>query len=64
LRYSAAIPQLLPDHPERIMQFREILKKKMPGIDLAGNYLTGVGIEHAIESGYAAYDRIHEFLAN
>jgi oxygen-dependent protoporphyrinogen oxidase len=64
LRYSAAIPQLLPDHPEKIMRFRKILKQQMPGVDLAGNYLTGVGIEHAVESGYAAYARIHELLTN
>jgi oxygen-dependent protoporphyrinogen oxidase len=62
LRYSAAIPQLLPDHSDKIMRFKKILKKKMPGVFLAGNYLTGVGIEHAVESGYAAYGRIHEFL--
>ncbi len=64
LRFSDAIPQLLPDHPEKIIRFREILKEKMPGADLAGNYLTGVGIEHAVESGYAACERIHEFLTN
>ncbi|MCP5053584.1 MAG: protoporphyrinogen oxidase, partial [bacterium] len=42
LRYPGAIPQLLPDHPEKIETIRETLSTKTPGIFLAGNYLSGV----------------------
>ena len=53
LRYPCAIPQLLPDHTDRISRVFQVLKEEA-GIILAGNYLTGVGIEHAAHSGYAA----------
>jgi len=57
MRYPGGIPQLLPDHPERIQIVqREV--EKVPGMVLAGNYLTGVGIEHAVASGYTAADAI------
>jgi oxygen-dependent protoporphyrinogen oxidase len=61
LRHAAAIPQLLPDHPERIGAIREALEA-IPGLELAGNYLTGVGIEAAVESGYSAAARCREAL--
>lgn len=64
LRYSEAIPQLLPDHPERISRFREMLAQEMPGITLAGNYLTGVGLEHAVESGYTAFENTQQYLSD
>lgn len=53
MRISNAIPQLIPGHTERIQGAREALYD-LPGLFLAGNYLTGVGVEHAVESGYAA----------
>ena len=53
MRYPGGIPQLLPDHPERIQQVHSEVEK-VPGLFLAGNYLTGVGIEHAVASGYTA----------
>jgi oxygen-dependent protoporphyrinogen oxidase len=53
LRYDSAIPQLLPDHPERIETVRRAVAA-LGGLFLAGNYLTGVGIEHAVHSGYDA----------
>jgi hypothetical protein len=31
--------------------------EKAPGLFLAGNYLTGVGIEHATASGFAAAEK-------
>lgn len=54
IRYPGAIPQLLPDHPEKVTGIRTALQEKTPGIFLAGNYLSGVGIEHAVESGFNA----------
>jgi len=61
LRYSHAIPQLLPDHPERIQSARDALAR-MPGLVLAGNYLSGVGIEQAVESGFAAAESVEKLL--
>ena len=61
LRHGAAIPQLLPDHPERIEAlWREV--GAVSGLVLAGNYLTGVGIEAAAESGFEAAVRCAEHL--
>lgn len=61
-RYPGAIPQLLPDHPERIATIRGNLAR-FPGLYLAGNYITGVGIEHAVTSGYHAAHEASEFFA-
>ncbi|MCZ7586641.1 MAG: protoporphyrinogen oxidase [Deltaproteobacteria bacterium] len=55
LRYTHAIPQLVPDHPEKIDDLRA-RAAKIHGLVLAGNYLTGVGIDHAVGSGYTAAD--------
>lgn len=59
IRYPSAIPQLLPNHPETIAKIKTTLTKETPGIFLAGNYLTGVGIEHAAESGYRAFEELN-----
>lgn len=56
LRHREAIPQLTPDHPER-MALLERARGKLPRLFLAGNYLTGVGVEHATESGYRAAEK-------
>jgi len=53
MRYRHAIPQLLPDHPEVVDRIRSAAGV-IHGLFLAGNYLTGVGIENAVESGYHA----------
>jgi len=53
MRYPGAIPQLLPDHPERMARVR-LEGSRIPGLSLAGNYLTGVSLEHAVESGLRA----------
>ncbi|MBN2431135.1 MAG: protoporphyrinogen oxidase [Acidobacteria bacterium] len=60
-RYPEAIPQLLPQHPERIAAIEHQVQQ-LPGLFLAGNYLTGVGIEHATESGYRAAAACSGFL--
>ena len=33
-----------------------------PGIFLAGNYLTGVGVEHAAQSGYNVAEEVMTYL--
>lgn len=53
MRYPGAIPQLLPDHPERIARVRRE-GRRIPGLSFAGNYLIGVSLEHAVETGYLA----------
>ena len=56
LKHPAAIPQLLPDHPERITRIEAIVRDRHPGLFLAGNYLQGVGIKDAAASGLLAAD--------
>jgi hypothetical protein len=34
----------------------------VPGLFLAGNYLTGVGIDHAVSSGFAAAAQMDDFF--
>ncbi len=62
LRYRHAIPQLLPDHDEKI-DFIMSRISKVPGVFLAGNYLTGVGVEHAAASGFKAAKECLDFLS-
>ncbi len=64
LRYKYAIPQLLPDHPERVTRIRDRVATEHPGLVLAGNYLTGVGMKDAaatgLEAARAATDLLRE----
>ena len=53
LRHPYAIPQFTRGHLERIGSIRERLAAH-PGLALAGNYLTGVGLNDAVHSGYVA----------
>jgi oxygen-dependent protoporphyrinogen oxidase len=53
LRHPYAIPQFTRGHLERIGRIRERLAAHT-GLALAGNYLTGVGLNDAVHSGYAA----------
>jgi len=61
LRYPHAIPQLLPDHPDRMAAVSRAVTR-CSGVFLAGNYLTGVGMEHAVHSGFTASEACHAFL--
>ncbi len=62
MRYESAIPQLTPDHPER-MELVDAELKNSPGLYLAGNYLAGVGIDQAAQSGYDAAEKASAFLS-
>jgi oxygen-dependent protoporphyrinogen oxidase len=53
VRHPKAIAQLLPDHPEKVERARGILGAGRKVL-LAGGYLTGVGMDHAVESAYRA----------
>jgi len=61
LRYEHAIPQLTPEHPDLIKELINLTNQE-PGLFLAGNYLTGVGMEHAVASGYQAAENTSVFL--
>jgi oxygen-dependent protoporphyrinogen oxidase len=61
LRYPHAIPQLLPGHTDEMEAVRKGLEV-VPGLILAGNYLTGVGMEHATESGFRAAEQAESRL--
>ena len=53
LRYQSAIPQLTRGHDERMTTISNGIADN-PGLHLAGNYLTGVGLKDAVHSGLAA----------
>jgi len=61
IRNTHAIPQMVPEHPETISEVTARLENS-PAVSLAGNYLTGVGVEAAVESGYEAADRCFGYL--
>ena len=52
-RHTRAMPQYHVGHRELIAKIRTAVAN-CPGLDLAGNYLTGVGIPDSIASGEAA----------
>jgi len=53
VRHRHAIPQLVAGHLERIDELRQRLRA-LPGLQLAGNYLHGVGIKDAVRAGIEA----------
>lgn len=57
LRYPAAIPQLEHGHLDRMSEVREVLRG-LPGLQLAGNYILGVGLKDAVASGIGAAARV------
>lgn len=61
-RYPSAIPQLELGHRARMASIAARLGV-LPGLLLAGNYLTGVGIKDAVASGYAAAAAADSFLS-
>ncbi len=61
VRHPYAIPQLTPEHPATVAALR-LAVSEIPGLSLAGNYLTGVGIEQAVESGYVAASEVRTYL--
>jgi oxygen-dependent protoporphyrinogen oxidase len=60
-RHPTAIPQLERGHLERMAGVAARLAAR-PGLQLAGNYLTGVGIKDAVASGTAAAAAVASFL--
>ena len=58
-RYRQAIPQLTVGHCERISLMEDRLQH-IPGLHLAGNYISGVGLKDAVGSGFLSAQRILE----
>ncbi|MBZ0270871.1 protoporphyrinogen oxidase [bacterium] len=63
VRHPVAIPQLAPDHPERIAELQR-LASAHPGLAFAGNYISGVAVNHAVGSGFDAAARLEHFFAS
>ncbi len=61
LRYNEAVPQLLINHPEAMEEVQRRVAR-FPGLFLAGNYLTGVAVDHAVASGYRAAKDVGLYL--
>jgi oxygen-dependent protoporphyrinogen oxidase len=56
-RHATAIPQLVAGHQERVDALQTRLASK-PGLRACGNWLRGVGLQHAIESGRTAAQEV------
>lgn len=52
-RHPGAIPQLTAGHLERVERLQALLRSRS-GLSACGNWLSGVGLQHAIESGRQA----------
>ena len=60
-RYRGAIPQLNAGHLDRMASVGASLEAQ-PGLFLAGNYLTGIGVKDAVRAGNLASDQCREWL--
>jgi oxygen-dependent protoporphyrinogen oxidase len=58
-RWPKSMPQYRVGHLDRVSQIREALRV-LPGVALAGNYMSGVGLPDCIRSGGAAAVHIAE----
>lgn len=56
-RWRRAVPQPGPEHAARVTELRRRLEG-LPGLELAGSYLDGVGVADAFASGMAAARRL------
>jgi len=56
-RHPQGTPQYETGHEARVAAIHEALSR-LPGLELAGNYFTGVGVPDSVRSGEAAADAI------
>jgi protoporphyrinogen/coproporphyrinogen III oxidase len=56
-RYPRALPQYNVGHVQRVKEIREA-ESALPGLCLAGNYLTGRSIGDCVESGFQAAEKL------
>jgi oxygen-dependent protoporphyrinogen oxidase len=57
-KYPQALPQYSVGHAQRAKEVRQAVND-LPGLFLAGNYLTGRSIGDCVESGFEAADQLH-----
>jgi oxygen-dependent protoporphyrinogen oxidase len=62
-RYPRALPQYNVGHAPRVSEIREALNE-LPGLCLAGNYLTGRSIGDCAETGFQAAEKLRSHLRN
>ena len=62
-RYARALPQYNLGHGQ-IVKSLEALTAAMPGLFLAGNYLSGPSIGACVEQAYRTADAVHVYLAS
>lgn len=60
-RYPRAMPQCHVGHLARVSRI-ESLAARWPGVEVAGNFLHGVGLPDSVESGESAAERLWETL--
>ena len=60
-RYARALPQYNVGHAQRVKEIREA-ESALPGLCLAGNYLTGRSIGDCAESGFQAAEKLRSQL--
>jgi oxygen-dependent protoporphyrinogen oxidase len=58
VRWQQAIPQYRPGHRAAMAVALQAVEQAMPGVTLAGNYLTGVSVQDAAQSGWNAVERL------
>jgi oxygen-dependent protoporphyrinogen oxidase len=56
-RQVSAIPQMTPGHLQRVQAFKRSVSS-IPGLAVAGNWLGGVSVEHAVQSGHDAASQL------
>ena len=62
-RYPRALPQYNVGHAQRVKEIREA-ESALPGLCLAGNYLTGRSIGDCAESGFQAAEKLRSQMRN
>jgi len=60
-RYARALPQYNVGHAQRVKEIREA-ESALPGLCLAGNYLTGRSIGDCAESGFQAAAKLRSLM--
>jgi oxygen-dependent protoporphyrinogen oxidase len=60
-RYTRALPQYNVGHAQRVKEIREA-ESTLPGLCLAGNYLTGRSMGDCAESGFQAAEKLRSLM--
>ena len=52
------IPRYGVGHAQRLVELRQALERELPGLVLAGAYVSGVSVDLVVEAGRRAAERI------